>query len=73
MYATLLCTTFPFQKFETSSGLSILLHDVISLPDATYYDEYHLNRRKENRVIISQWCKGNKLLSIKKAEIAEFV
>ena len=29
---------FP-ENLQTTSGLSILLHDVISLPDATSYDK----------------------------------
>ena len=38
MYATLLwIITFPV-NLKTTSGLSILLHGVISLPDATSYD-----------------------------------
>ena len=32
--------TFPVNLL-TSSGLSILLHDVISLPDATSYDKFY--------------------------------
>ena len=31
--------TFPV-NLKTTSGLSILLHGVISLPDATSYDKY---------------------------------
>ena len=31
--------TFPV-NLKTTSGLSILLHSVISLPDATSYDKY---------------------------------
>ena len=30
------------ENLQTTSGLSILLHGVISLPDATSYDKYNL-------------------------------
>ena len=40
MYATLLWTSLRVPKIkQTTKGLSYLLHDVISLPDATSYDK----------------------------------
>ena len=49
MYAALLWTSYVHRygrhnvsrKLKTTSGLQILLHGVISLPDATSYDKYH--------------------------------
>ena len=38
--------TFP-ENLLTTSGLSILLHSVISLPDATSYDKWNLSGKQE--------------------------
>ena len=42
--------TFPVNLL-TTSGLSILLHGVISLPDATSYDNLKYSAGKKNKYI----------------------
>ena len=40
-------------NLETTSGLSILLHGVITLPDATSYDNYPLKRQEKMHLKMS--------------------
>ena len=51
--------TFP-ENLQTTNGLSILLHGVISLPDAMSYDNVHYVLVHVRITVISNVCKTSR-------------
>ena len=51
--------TFPVNRL-TTSGLQILLHGVISLPDATSYDKSYFHKQTREDPDLDPLCKSVK-------------